>query len=43
MPKEFTYNFDTELYKGSITLNTGLFIDGEFVEPVEGEYIECVA
>jgi len=43
MPNEFTYKFDTELYKASVTFNTGLFIDGEFVDPVEGETIECVS
>ena len=42
MPNDFTYKFDTELYKASVTFNTGLFIDGEFVDPVEGETIECV-
>jgi len=42
MPNEFTYKFDTELYKASVTFNTGLFIDGEFVDPVEGGTIEYV-
>jgi len=42
MPNEFTYTFDTELYKESVTFNTGLFIDGEFVDPVEAETIEYV-
>ncbi|KAF5371764.1 hypothetical protein D9758_003560 [Tetrapyrgos nigripes] len=32
-----TINLDTPLYKGSISLNTGLFINGEFVRPQESQ------
>ncbi|KAG6856977.1 hypothetical protein H0H87_011366 [Tephrocybe sp. NHM501043] len=31
---EFTYTFDTPTYKGFSRLNTGLFINGTFVQPV---------
>ena len=43
MPQTFTHQFDTPLYKGTATVNTGLFINGEFVDPVEGGTIEYVA
>ncbi|KAF5309762.1 hypothetical protein D9611_013578 [Ephemerocybe angulata] len=35
MPDNFTYNFDTAVYKGAVTINTGLFIGGEWVDPIE--------
>jgi aldehyde dehydrogenase (NAD+) len=38
----FTYQFDTPSYKGTSTVSTGLFINGEFVEPVEKGTIEYV-
>ncbi|KAF8068673.1 aldehyde dehydrogenase [Lyophyllum atratum] len=34
MSGTFTYTFDTPVYKGSSTINTGLFINGEWVKPV---------
>ena len=42
MPSTFTYTFDTPLYKGKSTFNTGLFINGEFVDPVDDAKIESV-
>ncbi|KAH7907708.1 putative 1-pyrroline-5-carboxylate dehydrogenase [Hygrophoropsis aurantiaca] len=42
MSSTFTYQFDTATYKGFSTLNTGLFIDGEFVDPVEKGTIDVV-
>ncbi len=42
MPSTFTYTFDTPLYKGKSTFNTGLFINGEFVDPVDDAKIELV-
>ncbi|KAF5371651.1 hypothetical protein D9758_003559 [Tetrapyrgos nigripes] len=36
-PEVITINLDTPLYKGSISLNTGLFINGEFVRPQESQ------
>ena len=42
MPSVFTRQFDTPLYKGSVSVNTGLFINGQFVDPIDKETIECV-
>ncbi|KAJ2915802.1 hypothetical protein MD484_g4595, partial [Candolleomyces efflorescens] len=42
MPATFTYTFDTPSYKGSSTLNAGLFINNEWVDPVDGDLIEVV-
>ncbi|KAH7912335.1 putative 1-pyrroline-5-carboxylate dehydrogenase [Hygrophoropsis aurantiaca] len=42
MPSTFTYQFDTATYKGSSTLNTGLFINGEFIEPSEKGTIDVI-
>ncbi|EKM81449.1 hypothetical protein AGABI1DRAFT_36322 [Agaricus bisporus var. burnettii JB137-S8] len=36
MPQAYTHTFDTPLYKGSVTINIGLFIDGKWVDPVDG-------
>ncbi|KAF7778468.1 hypothetical protein Agabi119p4_2813 [Agaricus bisporus var. burnettii] len=36
MPQTYTHNFDTPTYKGSVTFNTGLFIDGKWTDPVQG-------
>ncbi|KAF5346485.1 hypothetical protein D9756_010093 [Leucocoprinus leucothites] len=36
MVKTYTHEFNTPLYKGSVTLKTGLFINGEWVDPVDG-------
>lgn len=40
MPSSWTHQFNTELFKGSASVNTGLFINGKFVDPVDGETIE---
>ncbi|KIM51127.1 hypothetical protein SCLCIDRAFT_1224821 [Scleroderma citrinum Foug A] len=32
MPTAFTYEFDTPVYKGKVSFNTGLFINGQFVD-----------
>ena len=42
MPGTWTHEFKTDLFKGSAQVNTGLFINGKFVDPVDGETIECV-
>lgn len=42
MPQTFTYQFDTALYKGSVSVNTGLYINGQWVDPVEKGTIEYV-
>jgi aldehyde dehydrogenase (NAD+) len=36
----YTHNFDTPAYKGVVTVNTGLFIDNNFIEPLAKETIE---
>lgn len=40
MPSTFTKTFDTPAYKGTVTIPLGLYINGEFVDPVEGGTIE---
>ncbi|KAJ7580185.1 aldehyde dehydrogenase [Mycena floridula] len=40
MSKTFEYTFDTPVYKGTTTLNTGLFIDGKWVDAIHEESIE---
>lgn len=42
MTSIFEYTFDTPSYKGTASINTGLFINGKFVDPVEGGNIEVV-
>lgn len=37
-----TYQFDTPVYKGAVTFPTQLFIDGEFVDPVNKGTIELI-
>ncbi|KAL4242891.1 aldehyde dehydrogenase family protein [Abortiporus biennis] len=41
MPK-FTHQFDTNLYKGSITLNTDRFINNDWVSPIDGQRFEVI-
>ena len=36
MPNVFSYTFDTPVYKGTAKFNTGLYIGGKWVDPVEG-------
>ena len=40
MPGSFTYQFDTPTFKGASTIQTGLFINGQFVDPVEPATVE---
>ncbi|KAJ7483831.1 aldehyde dehydrogenase [Mycena galericulata] len=40
MPGQITIEFDNAAYKGSISMNSGLFIDGKWVDPVEPDMIE---
>ncbi|TFK33776.1 aldehyde dehydrogenase [Crucibulum laeve] len=42
MPSTFSYTFDTPAYKGTATINTGLFIGGEWVDPVEPATIDVI-
>ena len=43
MPTVYTHNFDTPLFKGTGKVNTGLFINGEFVDSLSKETIEYVS
>ncbi|KAF5346496.1 hypothetical protein D9756_010085 [Leucocoprinus leucothites] len=36
MVKTYTHEFNTKLYKGEVSFKTGLFINGEWVDPVDG-------
>jgi hypothetical protein len=40
MASTCTYQFDTAVYKGAVTFPTQLFINGEFVDPVNKGTIE---
>lgn len=40
MPGTFTHTFDTHAYKGTVSVPTGLFIGGAFVDPVEKGTVE---
>jgi len=42
MPGTYTHKFDTPVYKGEVTIHTGLFIGGQWVDPVEGGTIDVV-
>jgi len=42
MPSTYTHKFDTPVYKGDVTIHTGLFIEGKWVDPVEEGSIELV-
>ncbi|EPQ61365.1 aldehyde dehydrogenase [Gloeophyllum trabeum ATCC 11539] len=42
MPSTFTHEFNTPVYKGKSSFNTGLFIDGKFVDGQDGETIDVI-
>ena len=42
MPSIFTHELDTPVYKGTVSINTGLFINGQFVDGSNNTTIECV-
>ncbi|KAF5374155.1 hypothetical protein D9615_008809 [Tricholomella constricta] len=42
MPKTFTHTFDTPAFKGTATVNTGLFIGGKWVDPVDPASIDVI-
>ncbi|EKM54302.1 uncharacterized protein PHACADRAFT_196734 [Phanerochaete carnosa HHB-10118-sp] len=42
MPGTFTHEFATELYNGTVTVNTGLFVNGQFVDSVDRESIDVI-
>ncbi|THU91603.1 aldehyde dehydrogenase [Dendrothele bispora CBS 962.96] len=41
MKETFSLTLDTPAYKGGVTINTGLFISGKWVKPVDEQKIEC--
>ncbi|KAF9012267.1 aldehyde dehydrogenase [Hymenopellis radicata] len=40
MPRTYTQTLDTPAYKGTVSINTGLFINGQFVDAVKGDAID---
>jgi aldehyde dehydrogenase (NAD+) len=40
MPEIFSHEWNTELYKGKTSFNTGLFINGQYVDGRKGTTIE---
>jgi len=40
MPAVFSPQFDNDFFKGQVTINTGLFIGGKWVEGSAGTFIE---
>ena len=42
MSHTFTKQLETPVYKGTISVNTGLYINGQFVDPVERDTLEYV-
>ena len=40
MPEIFSREWDTDVYKGKTSFNTGLFINGQFVDGRKGTTIE---
>ncbi|EIW75446.1 aldehyde dehydrogenase [Coniophora puteana RWD-64-598 SS2] len=42
MPKTFETTLDTPAFKGSLSVPLGLYINGEFVDPIEGGEIDVI-
>ncbi|KAF5309528.1 hypothetical protein D9619_012369 [Psilocybe cf. subviscida] len=42
MPSTFSYEWDTPMYKGKTSFNTGLFIGGKFVDGSNGTTIDVI-
>lgn len=42
MPHVFTHEFDTPVFKGKTSFSTGLYIDGKFVDAIDGQTSEYV-
>jgi aldehyde dehydrogenase (NAD+) len=40
MPEVFKHTFDTPVYKGTTEFNTGLYINGKWVDGADGGVIE---
>lgn len=43
MPAVYTPQFKNDSFTGEATINTGLFINGEWVDGSSGSFIECAA
>lgn len=43
MSPTYTHKFDTPVFRGDVSIKTGLFIDGQFVEGSNKTTIEYVA
>jgi aldehyde dehydrogenase (NAD+) len=43
MASAFTHQFDTLVYKGTVTFPTQLFINGEFADPLKKGTVECAS
>ncbi|EKM60318.1 uncharacterized protein PHACADRAFT_246179 [Phanerochaete carnosa HHB-10118-sp] len=42
MPETFVHKFDTPVFKGTVEIPTGIFIDGKFIDGADGNYIDVV-
>ena len=40
MPETFVHKFDTPVFKGTVEIPTGIFINGKFVDGSDGGLIE---
>jgi len=43
MPAVYSPQFSNDYFKGQVDINTGIFIDGKWVEGSSGTFIEYVA
>jgi aldehyde dehydrogenase (NAD+) len=43
MPQTFKHTFDSPVFKGTVEVPLGHYIDGKFVDGSEGKTIECVS
>lgn len=40
MPETYVHKFDTPVYKGTVEIPTGIFIDGKFSDGGDSSFIE---
>jgi aldehyde dehydrogenase (NAD+) len=43
MTKTYSHTFDSHVFKGTVEIPTGIFINGQWKDGSEGKTIECVA
>jgi hypothetical protein len=43
MTKTYSHTFDSHVFKGTVEIPTGIFINGQWTDGSEGKTIECVA